>query len=68
MSSLIAWVVWCCRNEPVRVCTTLYAVLICAIAFNLPLTYTQAFAITGVAAAILGVSGEKLRAVVTPWH
>jgi len=52
----------------VRVCSTLYALLVCAIAFNAPLTYAQATAITGVAAAVLGVSGEMVRNAVTPNH
>lgn len=53
------------RDEPVLLANLFKAVLICAVAFGLPLTGDQTTALVGVAAATLAIGGV-VRSAVAP--
>jgi len=53
------------RREPVMVTSALKAILVCAVAFGLPLSDGQSTALLGVAGAILAL-GAAARQAVTP--
>lgn len=51
------------KNEPVMVASLLKAILVCAVAFGLPLSDGQQAALIGVAGAILAIGGAARQAV-----
>lgn len=51
------------RNEPVMVASLLKALLVCAVAFGLPVSDGQQAALIGVAGAILALGGAARQAV-----
>jgi len=51
------------RQEPVMVTSAVKAVLVCAVAFGLPLSDGQSAALVGVAGAILALGGAARQAV-----
>jgi len=53
------------RREPVMFTSALKAILVCAVAFGLPITDGQSAALVGVAGAILAL-GAAARQAVTP--
>jgi len=53
------------RREPVMFTSALKAILVCAVAFGLPISDGQATALVGVAGAILAL-GAAARQAVTP--
>lgn len=52
------------RTEPVMVASLLKALLVCAVAFGLPLSDGQQTALVGVAGAIMALGGAARQAVV----
>lgn len=51
------------RTEPVMVASAIKAILVCAVAFGLPLSDGQSAALVGVAGAILALGGAARQAV-----
>lgn len=51
------------KNEPVMVASLVKAILVCAVAFGLPLSDGQQTALVGVAGAILALGGAARQAV-----
>lgn len=52
------------RTEPVMVASLVKALLVCAVAFGLPLSDGQSAALVGVAGAILALGGAARQAVI----
>ena len=55
-----------CKTNPVRAMGVLNTLIVLAVSFGAHLTNQQIVAVTGFAAALLGMSGELVRANVTP--
>jgi len=62
---MIAFITFC-KTNPTRVMAILQAAFVCAAAFGAHLTAAQIASVTGLAAVILGLGSELVRASVTP--
>ena len=60
------WLITFCKTNPVRAMAIIQALIVFAVAFGAHLTPQQIAAIVGLAAVILGLGGEVVRANVTP--